>query len=132
MARLLLAAAVLAVAAPALAQANEDAGPPEVDARIVGEWTLIEVGDLGELAEYGAEIEVMRCSFSADGEAEVLIDVVQDRDVHQKTMAFEFVTEGDRIVPDDAPPVQYAVYGGDLLELRDARGLVVRLVRADG
>lgn len=131
MARLFLAAAALLVVAPAYAQASEDVAP-DVDTKLVGEWRLIEVGDHGELGEFGAEIEAMRCTFTADGEAQVHIEVMQDRDTHQKAVAFEFVTEGGQIVPDDAAPVQYTVLGSDLLELRDARGLVVRLVRADG
>lgn len=132
MARLLLVAAALFTAAPAFAQASDDTPAAKVDAQLVGEWTLVEVGDLGELGRYGAEIEAMRCSFTADGEAEVHIAVMQDLDVHAKNAEFEFVTEGGQIIPEDAPAVRYAVYGGDLLELRDARGLVVRLARAGG
>ena len=129
MPRLLLAAALLLVAAPAFAQANEDAERGTVDASLVGEWTLMEVGELGEMGEYGAEIEGMTCSFTASGEAAVEISVLQDRDVLDKSKTFDFTTEAGQIVPVGAPAVTYAVYGGDLLELRDASGLVVRLRR---
>ena len=137
MARSFLVAAALLVAAPTFAQANEEpvaaeAATPDVDARLIGEWTLVEVGDLGELSRYGAEIEGMTCTFSADGAGEVHIEVLQDLDTHAERAAFQFVTEDGQIVPEGAPAVDYAVLGTDLLELRDARGLVVRLTRTGG
>lgn len=131
MPRLPLVAALVLIAAPAFAQASEDTERGAIDGSLVGEWTLMEVGELGELGQYGAEIEGMLCSFSATGEAQVEISVLQDADVHAKSRTFEFVTEAGQIVLDDAPAVGYAVYGGDLLELRDASGLVVRLRRVD-
>lgn len=127
----LLAVAALLVAAPAFAQANEDAERGQIDAALVGEWALITVEDLGAMAEFGAEIEGMTCAFGADGEAEVQISVLQDLDTHEKSKTFSFVTEAGEIVPEDAPAVSYSVFGEDLLELRDANGLVVRLRRVD-
>ncbi|MEM1116076.1 MAG: hypothetical protein AAF845_11980 [Bacteroidota bacterium] len=126
-----LAAALLLVAAPAFAQANEDIERGAVDAALVGEWELMEVEALGEMAAFGAEVDDMTCAFGADGEAEVQISILQDLDTHARTQTFAFVTEAGQIVPDGAPAVEYAVYGGDLLELRDANGLVVRLRRVD-
>lgn len=128
MTRLALAAALLA-AAPAFAQATTDV-PPAVDTRLVGEWSLVEVNDLGEMGRYGAELEGMVCSFSSTGEAEVRIEVLQDSDTHASTKTFEFETADGKIMPEDAPAVSYAVLSKDLLELRDASGLVVRLARA--
>ena len=122
-------AALLLLAAPAFAQASEDAVRGTIDESLVGEWTLVEVGELGEMGEYGADVEGMTCTFTAAGEAAVEISVLQDRDVLDKSKTFDFTTEAGQIVPVGAPAVAYSVYGGDLLELRDASGLVVRLRR---
>lgn len=133
MSRLLAALALTLAAAPAFAQAASTPPPTvraaDVDASIVGVWTLMEVEAAGEMGRYGAEIDSMTCTFRADGEAEVALTVLQDQDLHRKEKSFHFETEDGQILAADAPPVSYEVIGGDLLEIRDATGLVVRLQR---
>lgn len=132
MLRLIAALALTLAAAPAFAQAAPEpapAAPTEIDARLVGVWTLMEVTDAGEMGRYGAQIDKMTCTFGADGEAEVAVSILQDQDRHQKEKSFQFETEGGQILADDAPPMSYQVIGGDLLELRDGTGLVLRLHR---
>ena len=137
--RLLALAAAALVALPAAAQANGDAAgapaavaPAPPDPALVGEWRLLKVEDPGAIGRFGGEIEAMTCAFEADGQAEVRLAVMQDRDVHEHDRTFAFTTEDGAIVRDGGPPVRYEVLGGDLLVLRDPAGLVVHLVRVGG
>lgn len=124
------ALALVLAAGPAQAQANADAAPlneTTVDEAIVGTWTLLRVEDAGAMDRFGAEVEGMDAQFRADGSGEVRVEVLQDRERHERTRAFRFSTEDGQIVSSDGPPVAYEVLGGDLLVLRDAAGLVVEL-----
>lgn len=132
MIRTVVAFAVLLLAAPTFAQAAST--PPsiqvaDVDPALVGDWSLMKVEALGEMARYGAEIQAMECAFNADGTAEVRLAVEQDEDVTSRTRAFRFTTDDGWIESEGAPGMAYDVFGGDLLVLRSQDGLVVHLRR---
>jgi len=115
------------VAADTLAEAS--AAPSAVDPAVVGEWTLNEVADTGFLGRMGAQIRAMHCDFSAEGEATVTMTLFQDEDRIERSRSFEYETEDGQIVSTDDRPVGYRVLSDGRLELSDATGLVILLVR---
>lgn len=137
----LLALAAVVLAAPAVAQSDPEPAEPiaspildvtvtsEVDAALVGAWTLEEVAQEGRLGELGVEVEDMRCAFDAQGTATVAMEMVQDLDPLSMERTFEYETEDGLIVVEGDDPVQYQILEDGRLQMTTANGLVVRMVR---
>lgn len=133
------ALALAALATPALAQSSVDTpiapvpaakAEAPVDSALVGEWRLESVVEGGKLEDYGVDIQVMTCQFSADGQARVSMMAVQDGESmsHQRTFGFEAVS--GTLVEENGKRVQYRVLDDGHLEIRDGE-MVLQLVRAD-
>ena len=140
----LLALAAVVLAVPAVAQSDVAPAPPtepvaspvldvavtsEVDAALVGAWTLEEVAEVGRLGDLGVEVEDMTCAFSAEGTATVEMEMVQDLDPLTRERTFEYDTEGGLIVVEGDDPVQYQILEDGRLQMTTTDGLVVRMVR---
>ena len=137
-----LAFALLAVAAPALAQSSADtsasvelpaaeqAAEAPVDSALVGEWRLSSVVEGGRLDDYGVDIQAMTCSFSSDGRARVSMMAVQDGESMSRQRAFEFDAAGGVLTEENGHTVRYRVLDDGQLEVHDGE-MVIRLVRAD-
>lgn len=139
-----LALAAVVLATPAFAQADAETDGPaevatspvldvlvtsEVDAALIGAWTLEEVAEEGHLGEMGVEVEAMHCAFGPEGTATVEMAMVQDLDPLRMERTFTYDTEEGQIVVEGDDPVEYEILADGRLEMTTAQGLVVRLVR---
>lgn len=138
MLRLLSAAVALSFAAPAVAQTavqdtlpNLEVAGVSVDQAVVGTWELAEVEDGGLMAELGARIDMLVLRIQADGEALVELEVVQDQETMKKEDSFQCTAQNGTIWPDDRPAISYEVLGQDEIRLKDPKGVVVRMKRAE-
>ncbi len=133
----------LLLAAPAVAQSSVDtpvavptaeparlgAEAAAVDSALVGAWTLDAVTRPGVLAAFGVDVQAMTATFSADGEARIVMTAVQDGEAMFRDRAFLFVTDGGQILEENAEPLVYIFLDDGALELIDG-DMVVRFVRA--
>lgn len=134
---------VLLLAAPVVAQSSPensavqfpvetegDAPVQEiVDPMLVGDWTLDEVTAGGILAQFGVNVQAMTATFSAAGQAEIVMTAVQDGETLFRERAFSFTTNEGRILEENEDPVDYAILEDGSLVLTDDE-MVIRFVRA--
>lgn len=138
MLRFLPAVALLLFAFPTLAQGTGTAPQivipaieSPVDQAVVGTWELAEVENGGLMAQLGAEIDALVLRIAADGEALVALEVIQDLETMTKEDSFRCTAQNGLIQPDDRPAISYEVLSEDELRLRDPKGVVVRMKRAE-
>ena len=139
-----LALAVALLATPAFAQADHEVDAletlmvtpvldevvaPDVDADLIGAWTLEEVAEAGVLGDMGVDVEEMRCAFTPQGTATVEMGMVQDQDPLRMQRTFDYDTQNGLIVVEDDEPVAYEILADGRLQMTTPQGLVVRLVR---